>query len=745
MKKSIFLLCMTVFLLCACSGKEPEPEGTEAGQEAQGPSFLREDEAYLAKWGEAFSDIDLMPGGYAFAKDDLYYLAYDYEDGGISSSHIFRKRQGQDAEAFFSIEKEYISYLFTDQEGAVYCILSDPKEAAPHLMKWNPDGEAAYDAAVLFEDADIMGLMGQDAQSLKESFLTCQSYVLSQDGTICLLDYSGNLYLLDAAGNLTGVIPWEDAGASGVVGQGLVDAGEDGLYYYSLSEKEVSLRPIDLANAALGQPIPIETDGPATPLSLYSGGKEGILIVEDEGLILYSPSGNMAQKLLSWDDESIQLRASEIEMASLEENGDISLLVQDGYRNASRLVALEKCKKEELPQVQTVTVGVITANDGSYGTEWYEKVAQEFHKVYPAYRLEVKTYATDGMDFEMDLLRGEGPDLIELAYLDADMLAGKGVLEDLSPYLDAGNVHREELLDAVLSAGTIDGKLIRLMDGFSVQGMVVDSGVTATGGWTPKELLDMVEANPGVPYSWMPDKVNLLYYALCMDMDEYVDWTNLECHFQDKGFTDLLKRISSLDLGSAPGFMPPYLAVYFRDHEILTVATSISRWEGYLELKEAYGEDACFAGYPNQAGEPKYRITTSYVFGMNSASQQKEGAWAFLELLLSKDYQKDLMNSGFSVRKDVLEKQFQTSLYTNVVSRVNPYDGLPYTEPLPQAGKEDFDFLQDMIDHAYFGGNSTDTIYRILSEEAADYFTGEKDAEQVAEVIQSRVSLYLQE
>lgn len=303
---------------------------------------------------------------------------------------------------------------------------------------------------------------------------------------------------------------------------------------------------------------------------------------------------------------------------------------------------------------------------------------------------------------------------------------------------------KEDILPSVLEAGTVNGKLVRLAESMSIQGLVAGAGSAGKEGWTPEDFLGMIEANPGVPYSWSPDKSGLLYLLLCVDMDEYIDWEKKECHFQDEEFIKLLESVGAADLGNPLAFSP-FQAVPFRNHEVLTAEVGIGRWDSYLELKEAFGEDAEFLGYPNKDGEPRYRMVTSYSFGMNSASQRKDGAWAFLEMLLSEEYQENFVNTGFPVREDVLEKQFRSSLHVNVRTRMNPYDGLMYDGDLREATEEDLDFVRYMIDHAVFGGNNGETVYRIIAEEAGGYFAGDKDAAQTAEVIQKRVNLYLNE
>ncbi len=742
-KKTLIVFLMAVLLLAGCSQEGKASVDEKGSGEEQRTSLLKEGQTFVAEWGVSLGSMPLMPGQYSLLENELYYVSYDYdqEGGGVSCSHIFKKRPEQEPEEFYSLEKEYISLLFADRQGAVYSI-SSAEEEVPHVRKWKPDGTPEYDVEVFLEGIPEADQMPAGVGNLEEEFLSCKDCEVSPDGTLCLADQYGNLFLLDSTGQLTGVIGREETDTAGADAYGLVNAGKNGIFFYVRQEGGILIRAINLSESSLGQAV--EVVMVASPMAVYSGYDEGILIQDASSLWLYGIAGQKTEKLLTWDDEYIVIQADAIEEISLTEENEIALLVQDQYLQAPRQVKLVKKEISELPEIQTVTVGVIVSNAGNYDTEWYQKTAREFHRSYPAYRLEVKTYDTNGMDLETDLLKREGPDLIELAYLDTEMLANQGVLEDLTPFLERGRVKKEDVLPSVIEAGTVNGKLVRLIESMSIQGMVTDSGIAEEGGWTPEEFLGMIEANPDIPFNWSADKSNLLSIVLCMDMDEYVDWEKQECYFQDERFINLLERIASMDFGDSLQFTP-FLAVPFRNHEVLTAEVSIGRLDSYLEMKEAFGEETDFVGYPNGEGDPRYRIVTSYAFGMNSASSKKDGAWAFLELLLSEEYQTNFVNTGFPVREDVLEKRFQEPLYSGITQRMNPYDGLIYDSDLGEPAEKDLDFIRNVIDHARFGGNGAETVYRIIAEEAGGCFAGNKDAAEVAKVIQSRVSVYLNE
>jgi multiple sugar transport system substrate-binding protein len=114
-------------------------------------------------------------------------------------------------------------------------------------------------------------------------------------------------------------------------------------------------------------------------------------------------------------------------------------------------------------------------------------------------------------------------------------------------------------------------------------------------------------------------------------------------------------------------------------------------------------------------------------------SNQKEGAWAFLEYLLSAEYQD---SAGYlSVRIDSFEKALSAK-------QIHRFQDNTITE-------ENKELLLYLIENAYWSTTyftaEHNTIRNIIYEEAAPFWTGDNTAEQVAEIIQNRVSLVLKE
>ena len=64
---------------------------------------------------------------------------------------------------------------------------------------------------------------------------------------------------------------------------------------------------------------------------------------------------------------------------------------------------------------------------------------------------------------------------------------------------------------------------------------------------------------------------------------------------------------------------------------------------------------------------------------------------------------------------------------------------------LPDFGQSDIDAVKTILKNMKYQVNSETQIMKIIKEESAAYFAGQKSAEEVSDIIQSRVQVYLKE
>ncbi|NLV87349.1 MAG: hypothetical protein GX025_09080, partial [Clostridiales bacterium] len=141
--------------------------------------------------------------------------------------------------------------------------------------------------------------------------------------------------------------------------------------------------------------------------------------------------------------------------------------------------------------------------------------------------------------------------------------------------------------------------------------------------------------------------------------------------------------------------------------------------------------DYSFVGFPtpNRDGSS---FGINLRFSISSVSKHKDGAWAFVRTVMSEENQKKAV--FFPVIQSELDKQIEAVLETD--------------EFTSEVKLEQFevDRFINLINSVTRVSADTDTnLYKIISDEAASFFAGDRRAEEAAQLIQERVSLYLAE
>ncbi len=151
--------------------------------------------------------------------------------------------------------------------------------------------------------------------------------------------------------------------------------------------------------------------------------------------------------------------------------------------------------------------------------------------------------------------------------------------------------------------------------------------------------------------------------------------------------------------------------------------------------------------------------TSDACLAISEKCDDKEGVWKFLRRLYLYDYQKKVSQyNGFPIRKDVLEKKIEYAMATKEYTdddgtKVTPIEGNTYsmddfTIEIKPYTKAHMDLFRSMVDRIG-KEDSYDTFYidisKMIEEETKAFYKGDKTAEETAEVLQSRVKIYVSE
>ena len=746
MKHSYVLFFLVLFLSCCIGCSKQGNTETEESSSGENDS--------ISTWKRLDTD-KLNMFAPVLIGDVLYYWNGDWnrDEQRWSNTSIYRQRRGEEnSEEIAALNETQLLYFLIDEEHNLYYLYGEYTQNGQKFFfrKDSVEGAVQYDIAVSASEEEM-----QKLSNVAQGDYFTQGTV-SRKGEACFYNPRGELFLFDGNGNFLGIcsVGANTENNSNAV-CGLVNSGDEGVFLYAAQESRVLLQRINMADVSLETMIEVPVESKVS-LEVYDGYDRGILISDSSTLWEYHLSEKKMNKILEWGNDTLNLIEYEISALSMAEDECLYVLTHrpNGQESLVRIAFLEE---SNIPEKQVVLLAMYK-NETWRDITYLETMAEEFNKYNGEYQIEIKPYS--GLEeLYNDLLKGNAADIFEMSSIDKYILEDKGVLENLSPYFERSVVVKEsDLLPAVRSAGYVEGKYVFMFPRFNVTGYLVAQGTTHEGGWTPEEYVSLGEIYPDSRMGYAAEPVSILRNILLTDSESFINWQDMECYFDDDRFISLLERI--VRIGETENSITPLeyrknAYQWLHDKELLTDTFRISSASEYIDYRYAYGDFAEFAGHPNQSGKLYYRMEPCEILGMNSASKVKDGVWAFMEYLLSRENQNQIPSS-IPIHKESFEtwlspEEIVSRAERNKKSQPGNYIymnlfSFEKSEKLPEMTDTDKEFLRNMVANLYWNDtvNGKD-ISNIIFEEAGAFFAGDKTAKEAAEIIQNRVALLLNE
>ena len=188
-----------------------------------------------------------------------------------------------------------------------------------------------------------------------------------------------------------------------------------------------------------------------------------------------------------------------------------------------------------------------------------------------------------------------------------------------------------------------------------------------------------------------------------------------------------------------PEKMPVSSEDYLRSGAALIKAAYYYSAEGYLLERARYGKNFKTYGAPSYSGNGYY-ISMGTSYSISSQSSHKEEAWEIIKWILDADPK--MMNYEFRANRAVFESSLDDikdackSGYSVIV------DDEEYTLFMNES---DYEILEQMVSGASPTVSLPPVIDEIMEEELSSYFSGQKSLDEVINIIEKRVDLYLEE
>lgn len=352
-----------------------------------------------------------------------------------------------------------------------------------------------------------------------------------------------------------------------------------------------------------------------------------------------------------------------------------------------------------------------------------------------------------------EIMAGDYPDMLCFHGASPLPFIHKGLLVDMNEFLSQDpELSLDDL--AVKAALEAQNGIYYIGRTFSYSTFVgLSSNFGDRYGWTLADYLAFEQMRPGGTGIFSNvTRQNFLYSASLLYAPTVVDWENGVCDFANNDFISILETAGRIQEVSQES-----LGIEIRDdgYNVGTGKVLVDGLAGHKVWNLANAERNAGArlscvGFPTVDGSWGSRINLAYPVGIFSNSEHIDGCWEFIRFMIV-NTGPDKINEGLDYSMPVYLpslRQMAEAEKNHVPVEAAGYDFLRIDRESPiQMTEEDVQRFFDLLDHIdkLNMESDLDTILDIIADEGAAYFQGSISAQEAAQHVQDKVSLYLAE
>lgn len=403
------------------------------------------------------------------------------------------------------------------------------------------------------------------------------------------------------------------------------------------------------------------------------------------------------------------------------------------------LLLLSNCSTEKIIESTDTTITLTLAC-------WISDIeinslVTEFNSTHKDYQITIIEYYDQVMDVDAalvrmtaDLVTGNTPDLFYLDSMDIMALINAKILADLYPFIKADKeFNSENYYMNIIDNFELNGSLYQFIPCFQIgciygTASILDDRI----GWTIDEFMEFRNSYDNDVSVLGLRKSDLLSLIIQYSKNSFVDIESGSCDFECDSFYELLEFVNTFPEKSSD--------------EIVLNPLRLSGIYEYLPLRQFENEKLRFVGYPSEYAEGPCAMALCS-FGISASTEYPEICWEFLKSMLSEQNQSYTFAAiGFPISRSVLRYQLDCATADPSDEKSFYYDPTGENDNASFVlTQEEANYIINLIESISFSNFRYNSVLQIIIEDAQSYFSGDKIIEEVAFLIQSRVSTYMQE
>lgn len=408
--------------------------------------------------------------------------------------------------------------------------------------------------------------------------------------------------------------------------------------------------------------------------------------------------------------------------------------------------------------VKTLTLAVFQSEYGLKNTSLSQWV-NLYNENHSDVQIEIVNYLDNNTDFsevlsklKIEINAGKGPDIVNFGAYYSPLDASCGMMVDLYPYMqNDDSFNKQDYYYNILEAFEVGESLYVIVPKYRITSFATINEKLA--GLDRMEIAQLIDAYNEldqesilIPGETKGSVFGMICYG---SLENYIDWGKGTCNFNSDSFLDVLNFSNRfpLELNISEDYSAKKI---FTEGRAILFPVGISSAYELACTRMLYGKTPTYIGYPVDSGCGNMAAIEDIALGISATSKNKEEAWEFIRSFLDSEFQDNIQN-GLPLRVSSLEQKLEDAMKTEydvngnkVAKEYIRFDG---EEPISiyEITEEDAELLKNIISKVEFNETVDYNLYNIIFEEAEYLFNEDRKAEDVADIIQNRVGIYISE